>query len=187
MSYYPYYYYQQPYYGYPAYTYPEYSYNDPEQLYYPVDKYGQILGPPTRLPPLVQQHPSGYYQPYDHTANVITHGSPVPSPRVNAVPYSAYYYPQPVPVPVPVAVHNPAPVPVAIPNPAPPARVVSVSPAPASISSTLPPIKPAVIYHTIFPNLFISLFSFLAIDFKSKYYIECFEISSICCYRSNRT
>lgn len=96
-------YYVPPYYAYPQYGYmppPVYNpaYVDPntyypppddgtDYLYYPVDEYGQAIGPLSRDPPV-----NSRYHPYpDYVSNVATYGSYPPSPRRDQILHDNHY------------------------------------------------------------------------------------------------
>lgn len=78
---YPHYEYGAPSYYNPPHGYPGYEYNNVDYLYYPINQYGQIIGPPTRFPPIINQP---HYEPYphpDYVSNQPAHGSVINSPK----------------------------------------------------------------------------------------------------------
>lgn len=59
----------------PAYTYPTPAYQPTNYIFYPVDEYGQMLGPPALLPP-IQNRPYQQPDPYrEHHSNRSANGS----------------------------------------------------------------------------------------------------------------
>ena len=100
----PLYSYPQPNYGYlpasyfyPPYGYSEYPYDHSNQLFHPVNEYGEIIGPATSLPPVTNPYYPQYYPYPDYMSNATTYGSQMHSPRGNQVFYSGYHSP-PVPI-----------------------------------------------------------------------------------------
>jgi hypothetical protein len=90
-------YYSYPQYGYgsppyynPVYTYPVNSYNNTEYSYYPLNEYGQIIGPPTSYPPVSSRYYQDYYPYTDY--NIPPDRSYMPSPRRDRTLYDDYYY-----------------------------------------------------------------------------------------------
>jgi hypothetical protein len=79
----------------PVYMYPRYPYESSDYIYYPVNEYGQIIGPPTNFPPIINPHYREFYPYSDYISNIPTHGSYVHSPRRYPTLYEDYYYHHP--------------------------------------------------------------------------------------------
>jgi hypothetical protein len=96
-----------PYYN-PMYDTPGYSYDPSNFIYYPVDQFGQVIGPPTTFPP-ISNNP--YYEPYPHDDNrspTPSHRSPRHSPRKPQLSHrESYHSPPPPPAPIPPTVPTP--------------------------------------------------------------------------------
>ncbi len=95
----PYHPYYSPQYGYmppsyynPSYEHPGYTYDQSNYIYYPVDQYGRVVGPPTQFPPIGSHI---YYEHSPHSAPISTipnQGSFVHSPRQDRRSHNDYYY-----------------------------------------------------------------------------------------------
>ncbi len=99
ISYYPQYGYSPPSYYNPSYDYSGYTYDPSNYIYYPVDQYGQVIGPPTRFPPITN---NPYYEPYlypDSASTISNHGSHIHSPRRTQLSRHESYHHLPPPPP----------------------------------------------------------------------------------------